>query len=58
MQSPLGGGVVGLGGAVVGLGGGAVPPGPMPVTSPLPPSNVTSEQPKKFSGLSERTQRE
>ena len=74
MQSPAGGGgVVGVGGVVVGGGcrgggvvvgrrgvvvGGGVAAGPTPVTSPLPPSKVTSEQPKKFSWLSERTQRE
>jgi hypothetical protein len=34
-----------------------LPVSPMPVTSPLPPSNTTSEQLKKFSWLSERTQR-
>ena len=39
------------------LGGGRDWLGPTPVTSPLPPSKMTSEQLKKFSLLSERTQR-
>jgi hypothetical protein len=46
--------VVGVVGPVVGFDGALR----MPVTLPLPPSNITSEQPKKFSWLSERTQRE
>ncbi len=46
------------GGGVDGPGPGVPPFGPTPVTWPLPPSKVTSEQAKKFSVLSERTQRE
>ena len=72
MQSPPGAGrrrgpavgagagraVAGGGAGVDGPGPGVPPFGPTPVTWPLPPSKVTSEQAKKFSVLSERTQRE